>query len=202
MLGDWSEVEGPSAPRPDAHAPLLMRDDTGAALGWRLWNVGDGVGKAPTLVSPVRPTPWPRGVLTSSCTTCGNRPTAGCTCGIYAHMSPEDVVLSWREHTEMVAGKVRAWGTVIRHTDGFRAQHVQIDTLYVPSSIAEVGDELGRAYDCNIGPWRGGQLALVCSEDARLQVSLAQSTKPSLNWPSSLGAADVLSPTANESIVG
>jgi len=68
-------------------------------------------------------------------------------------MSPEDIVLSWREHTELVAGKVRAWGTVIRHTDGFRAQHVQIDTLYVSSSIAQVGDELGRAYDCNIGPW-------------------------------------------------
>ena len=153
MLGDWSEVEGPSAPRPDTHAPSLMRDDTGAALGWRLWNVGYGVGKALRLVSPVRPTPWPRGVLTSSCATCGNRPTAGCTCGIYAHMSPEDVVLTWREHTEMVAGKVRAWGTVIRHTDGFRAQHAQIDTLYVPSSMTEVGDELGRIYDCNIGPW-------------------------------------------------
>ncbi len=42
---------------------------------------------------------------------------------------------------------------MIRHTDGFRAQHAQIDTLYVSSWIAKVGgDQLGRCYDCSIGP--------------------------------------------------
>jgi hypothetical protein len=92
-------------------------------------------------------------VLTSSCTTCGDCPTAGCTCGIYAHSGLEDAVLSWLKYPQLVAGKVRAWGTVIRHTDGFRAQHVQIDTLYVSSEIATLGDELGRRYDCTIGRW-------------------------------------------------
>ncbi len=153
MRGDWWEVEGPSAPRPDAHLLPLIKDETGAAIGWRLWKVRYGVGGAPSLASPVKATPWPRGVLTSNCATCGQCPTAGCACGIYAHITPEDVVLSWRDHTELVAGKVRAWGTVIRHTDGFRAQHVQIDTLYVSSSIATVGGELGLRYDCSIGAW-------------------------------------------------
>jgi hypothetical protein len=153
MPGDWSEVEGPRAPPPGAELLPLMRDETGAAIGWRLWNVRRGIGETASLVSPVKGTPWSRGVLTSSCPTCGANPTAACTCGMYAHISPEDVVISWRNHTDLVAGKVRAWGTVIRHADGFRAQHVQVDTLYVPSSMVTLGEELGRRYDCSIGPW-------------------------------------------------
>jgi hypothetical protein len=153
MVDDWSEVGGPGAPRQDGDLLPLMRDETGAAVGWRLWSVRDRAGGASSLVSPVKATPWPRGVLTSSCTSCGDRPTAGCTCGIYAHSSLEDAVLSWLKCPELVAGKVRAWGTVIRHTDGFRAQHVQIGTLYVSPEVVPLGDELARRYDCSIGPW-------------------------------------------------
>lgn len=61
-------------------------------------------------------------------------PDWDCTCGFYVVASPDDV-MPIIEHTHQwcaVLLEVEAWGRVIEHEDGWRAQHQRVMRVYLP----------------------------------------------------------------------
>lgn len=73
-------------------------------------------------------------------------PHAECQCGIYAYHTPGP--RSWFGEAYWCEGVVSAWGRLVVHGDGFRAQHARVEAIAVPEGIkrapvAEAADALG-----------------------------------------------------------
>ncbi len=133
----------------------LTRDDTGAVLGWRLWELAVN-GQGAALRSPLRKMVWPRGVVVAACASCGPLPSESCRCGIYAYNELFDAVAEWRHQPNLIIGRVRCWGRVLRHESGFRAQRAQPVLLHLGTVATETERRaLSARYGCEVTVGRG-----------------------------------------------
>jgi hypothetical protein len=122
---------------PDLAAPVV------AFRSWRL--AGD------RLMSPFIPCRWRDRVMHAVCFDANRTLTRGvgwlegphrsphqaCQCGIYAYDTPGPH--SWFGESYWCEGVVSAWGRVVVHTDGFRAEHARVEALAVPESLPRFG---------------------------------------------------------------
>lgn len=103
-------------------------DLTEKVIGFRTWRLEEGVLRPANDGLP----PWTLGVNSASCLTevfggveRGHEvPDRECECGLYAYHSPEAAVSRYFDD-ESILGAVTAWGSVMVHRDGFRAEHAQ-----------------------------------------------------------------------------
>jgi hypothetical protein len=124
---------------PDLAAPVV------AFRSWRLAGA--------LLVSPFIPCRWEGRVMHATCYD-ANRglqrgvgwldaphesPHADCQCGIYAYHTPGP--RSWFGEAYWCEGVVSAWGRLVVHGDGFRAQHARVEALAVPDGLPRFGPE-------------------------------------------------------------
>jgi hypothetical protein len=124
---------------PDLAAPVV------AFRSWRLAGA--------LLVSPFIPCRWDGPVMHATCYD-ANRglqrgvgwldaphesPHADCQCGIYAYHTPGP--RSWFGEAYWCEGVVSAWGRLVVHGDGFRAEHARVEALAVPDGLPRLGPE-------------------------------------------------------------
>jgi hypothetical protein len=128
---------------PDLVAPVV------AFRSWRL--AGD------QLVSPFIPCRWSGRVMHATCYDANRTLTRGvgwldsphdspheaCQCGIYAYHSPGP--RSWFGEAYWCEGVVSAWGRIVVHPDGFRAEHAQVEAVAVPDGLDLLGPRQVRA---------------------------------------------------------
>jgi hypothetical protein len=122
---------------PDLAAPVV------AFRSWRL--AGD------RLMSPFIPCRWEERVMHATCYD-GNRvltrgvgwldephesPHEACQCGIYAYDTPGP--RSWFGEAYWCEGVVSAWGRLVVHMDGFRAEHTRVEALAIPDGLQRFG---------------------------------------------------------------
>jgi hypothetical protein len=106
----------------------------GTLRGYRAWIVGGG-----KLRSIIDREPWLVSGNTAMCrrgimpriTSLHDAPDSRCTCGFYAKHRLEGVERDY-DPSIFTYGSIRASGKVILGTEGFRAQHADIEALYVP----------------------------------------------------------------------
>jgi hypothetical protein len=119
-------------------------------VAFRKWRVVDG-----RLRSLYEPIFWLDAMQQASCraehrsSPPHEAPQTGCTCGIYASYQPdyEFPTVDYRG----VSGIVTAWGNIEVHSDGLRAQWVQVEALSVydrwgsrqTEAVTTVAEELG-----------------------------------------------------------
>jgi hypothetical protein len=60
-------------------------------------------------------------------------PHEACQCGIYAYHTPGP--RSWFGEAHWCEGVVSAWGRLVVHADGFRAEHARVEALAVPDRL-------------------------------------------------------------------
>src|SRR3954451_2795825 len=120
--------EGVNAP--DLIAPVI------AFRSWRLAGA--------QLVSPFIPCRWEGRVMHATCYDANRTLTRGvgwldgphtsphpeCQCGIYAYHTPGP--RSWFGEAYWCEGIVAAWGRLVVHGDGFRAEHARVEALAIP----------------------------------------------------------------------
>lgn len=137
------------------------------AIGYRAWRISNS-----RLVSMVTPLVWqPRQVQKARClgeTIVGPylrdpwrsllpphpSPSASCSCGYYAAYRLADILKSrfGRAQNARCLGAIAAWGRVVLHREGFRAESVRLLGLLLPAKDATSGDiantvpTVGRAY--------------------------------------------------------
>jgi hypothetical protein len=117
-------------------------DLAAAVVAFRSWRLaGD------QLVSPFIPCRWEGRVMHAACYDANRTLTRGvgwldephespheaCQCGIYAYHAPGP--RSWFGEAYWCEGVVSAWGRLIVHSDGFRAQHAAVEALAVPDGM-------------------------------------------------------------------
>jgi hypothetical protein len=119
---------------PDLAAPVV------AFRSWRL--AGE------QLVSPFVPCRWSGRVMHATCFDANrtltrgigwldaphDSPHADCQCGIYAYHTPGP--RSWFGEAYWCEGVVSAWGRLVVHADGFRAEHARVEALAIPDGRA------------------------------------------------------------------
>jgi hypothetical protein len=128
---------------PDLAAPVV------AFRSWRLAGA--------LLVSPFIPCRWEGPVMHAACYD-ANRgltrgvgwldrphesPHADCRCGIYGYHTPGP--RSWFGEAYWCEGVVSAWGRLVVHADGFRAEHARVEALAVPDGLDRFGPAQVRA---------------------------------------------------------
>jgi hypothetical protein len=64
-------------------------------------------------------------------------PDEACQCGIYAYHTPGP--RSWFGEAYWCEGVVSAWGRVVVHSDGLRAQYARVEALAVPDGLGRLG---------------------------------------------------------------
>jgi hypothetical protein len=132
--------------------------------GFRSWRIANG-----RLVSPYVPCRWEGRILHAACwdanrTLQGGRgwlaephdsPHPACQCGIYAYDSPGSKAYygeSW-----WCEGVISAWGRVVVHSTGWRAEHARVEALAVPeagdSRLAAALDEIAARLEVPVVPW-------------------------------------------------
>jgi hypothetical protein len=114
-----------------------------AFRSWRL--AGDH------LMSPFIPCRWDGRVMHATCFD-ANRglqrgvgwldephesPHQACQCGIYAYHAPGP--RSWFGEAYWCEGVVAAWGRLVVHGDGFRAERARVEALAVPPGLHRLG---------------------------------------------------------------
>ena len=60
-------------------------------------------------------------------------PHEHCQCGIYAYHVPGP--RSWFGEAYWCEGVLSAWGRIVVHDDGFRAEHARVEALAVPGGV-------------------------------------------------------------------
>lgn len=134
---------------PDLISPVV------AFRSWRL--SGD------RLVSPFIPCRWDGRVMHATCYDANrtltrgvgwlNEPHAsphpGCQCGIYAYHTPGP--RSWFGEAYWCEGVVSAWGRLLVHGDGFRAEHAAVEALAIPDGLDRAGPAQVRAAAAALG---------------------------------------------------
>ena len=122
---------------PDLVAPVV------AFRSWRL--AGE------RLKSPFIPCRWEDRVMHAACYDANRTLTRGvgwlaephdspheaCQCGIYAYHTPGP--RSWFGEAYWCEGIVSAWGRLVVHHDGFRAEHARVEALAVPDGLERFG---------------------------------------------------------------
>jgi hypothetical protein len=134
---------------PDLIAPVV------AFRCWRL--AGD------QLVSPFIPCRWEGRVMHAACYDANRTltrgvgwlnephesPHADCQCGIYAYHTPG--ARSWFGEAYWCEGVVSAWGRLVVHNDGFRAEHAAVEALAIPDGLDLAGPAQVRAAAAALG---------------------------------------------------
>ena len=133
--------------------PLFRRNlrehRTGSIYGFRGWNltVND------RLQSLAYDTVWEQANMTAQCVIPhGNIfPFRECSCGLYAHkLSPfkrEQYVTSI---DGVALGIVEMWGRIIEHEYGWRAEHMAVDTLFLPWDMRDRAEAFAVRYRCRV----------------------------------------------------
>lgn len=95
--------------------------------GWRFWAISYG-----WLVG-MHDVPWPSPHLTAVCRHRHDRtPALGCRCGIYLNKdapTTSSIVFPSGRKIKTLYGYCRAWGVVVEHEHGYRAEHVECVAL-------------------------------------------------------------------------
>jgi hypothetical protein len=134
---------------PDLAAPVV------AFRSWRL--AGE------RLMSPFIPCRWEGPVMHATCFDANRVLTRGvgwlaephespheaCQCGIYAYHTPGP--RSWFGEAYWCEGVVSAWGRLIVHRDGFRAEHARVEALAVPDGLERLGAAQVRRAAADLG---------------------------------------------------
>jgi hypothetical protein len=133
-------------------------DLAGPVVAFRSWRLAGGL-----LVSPFIPCRWDGRVMHAACYD-ANRgltrgvgwlgephesPHADCQCGIYAYHTPGP--RSWFGEAYWCEGIVSAWGRLVVHGDGFRAEHARVEALAVPDGLDRLGPAQVRAAADRLG---------------------------------------------------
>jgi hypothetical protein len=121
-------------------------DLAGAVAAFRSWRLAGG-----RLMSPFIPCRWQDRVMHAACFDANRVLTRGvgwlaephrspheaCQCGIYAYHTPGPH--SWFGEAYWCEGVVSAWGRLVVHPDGFRAEHARVEALAVPDGLERGG---------------------------------------------------------------
>jgi hypothetical protein len=121
-------------------------DLAAAVVAFRSWRVA-----GERLMSPFIPCRWEGRVMHATCFDANRTLTRGvgwleephaspheaCQCGIYAYHTPGP--RSWFGDAYWCEGVVSAWGRLVVHPDGFRAEHARVEALAVPEGLERVG---------------------------------------------------------------
>jgi len=109
-------------------------------VGFRAWRVANG-----RLLSPYIPCRWEGRVIHAACFD-ANRdlvrgrgwldvphesPDPACQCGVYAYHRPG--LRTYFGEVYWCEGVISAWGRVVVHGDGWRAQHARVEALAPPA---------------------------------------------------------------------
>ncbi len=126
---------------------MTAAPDLAAALvAFRSWRLA-----GERLMSPFVPCRWQDRVMHATCFDANRGLTRGvgwlegphrspheaCQCGIYAYDTPGP--RSWFGEAYWCEGVVSAWGRVVVHTDGFRAEYARVEALAVPRGLSPLG---------------------------------------------------------------
>jgi hypothetical protein len=118
-------------------------DLVATVAAFRSWRLAGGA-----LMSPFIPCRWEGRVMHATCFDANRVLTRGvgwlaephpspderCQCGIYAYHTPGP--RSWFGEAYWCEGVVSAWGRLVVHADGFRAEHARVEALAVPDGQA------------------------------------------------------------------
>jgi hypothetical protein len=121
-------------------------DLAAAVVAFRSWRVA-----GERLMSPFIPCRWEGRVMHAACYDANRTLTRGvgwldephasphqeCQCGIYAYHAPGP--RSWFGEAYWCEGVVSAWGRLVVHRDGFRAEHARVEALAVPAGLERMG---------------------------------------------------------------
>jgi hypothetical protein len=121
-------------------------DLAAAVVAFRSWRLAGA-----RLMSPFIPCRWRGRVMHAACFDANRILTRGvgwlnephlspheaCQCGIYAYHTPGP--RSWFGEAYWCEGVVSAWGRVVVHGDGFRAEHARVEALAVPDRLERTG---------------------------------------------------------------
>jgi hypothetical protein len=121
-------------------------DLAAAVVAFRSWRLAGA-----RLMSPFIPCRWEAGVMHATCFDANRTLTRGvgwldephespheaCQCGIYAYHTPGP--RSWFGEAYWCEGVVSAWGRLVVHPDGFRAEHARVEALAVPDPLPASG---------------------------------------------------------------
>jgi hypothetical protein len=133
-------------------------DLAAAVVAFRCWRLsGD------QLVSPFIPCRWEGRVMHARCYDANRTltrgrgwldephesPHADCQCGIYAYHTPGP--RGWFGEAYWCEGVVSAWGRVLVHGDGFRAEHAAVEALAIPDGLELAGPAQVRAAAAALG---------------------------------------------------
>jgi hypothetical protein len=121
-------------------------DLASAVVAFRSWRLaGD------KLMSPFIPCRWRGRAMHAICFDANRALTRGvgwleqphrspheaCQCGIYAYHAPGP--RSWFGEAYWCEGVVSAWGRLVVHADGFRAEHARVEALAIPDCVQRIG---------------------------------------------------------------
>jgi hypothetical protein len=134
---------------PDLAAPVV------AFRSWRLAGA--------LLVSPFIPCRWDGREMHAACYDANrglmrgvgwldephDSPHADCQCGIYGYHTPGP--RSWFGEAYWCEGVVSAWGRLVVHADGFRAERARVEALAVPDGLERAGPAQVRAVAARLG---------------------------------------------------
>lgn len=84
-------------------------------------------------------------------------PVQECTCGVYAYLAPNPL----RRRPGVVFGAIEAWGKVVIHETGFRAQHARVIALSAEIYEGQESSPFAAILHANPG-------IAVCSTDEQL----------------------------------
>jgi hypothetical protein len=133
-------------------------DLAAAVVAFRSWRLAGG-----RLMSPFIPCTWEGRVMHAACFDANRTLTRGvgwleephespheaCQCGIYAYHAPGP--RSWFGEAYWCEGVVSAWGRLVVHPDGFRAEHARVEALAVPDGLERLGAEQVRRAAAALG---------------------------------------------------
>jgi hypothetical protein len=118
---------------------IAAPDVVGTVAGFRSWRVANG-----KLVSPYVPCRWEGRVLHAECFDANRAlqqgrgwlaaphasPHPDCQCGVYAYDRPG--LRSYYGEVWWCEGVISAWGRLVVHPDGWRAEHARVEALALP----------------------------------------------------------------------
>jgi hypothetical protein len=121
-------------------------DLAAAVVAFRSWRLA-----GERLMSPFVPCRWEDRTMHALCFDANRGLTRGvgwldephespheqCQCGIYAYHAPGP--RSWFGEAYWCEGVVSAWGRLVVHNDGFRAEHARVEAVAVPRTLREFG---------------------------------------------------------------
>lgn len=170
----WSQRSTPpSSPAPPSSPSPLPSEKPSPLIGWRAWSAKIGDDGRYCLWSPRFETQWEGPTLNLGVVLADNNflvvafelghghPSVGLHAArdretVTAYMMEFDYLKSSpfepRElcHQYAVVGQVECFGSIAEHTDGWRAQAMTIQRLYIPVEDAKLRADLEARYQCDV----------------------------------------------------